>query len=256
MLCDANVFPYALPVEANSLKEQAPCLKDEECDLFPDFLWVLEHSGHLWFTAISSRGTCVHHQNVTNILENRRFKYFPTNNNVKPKGYGMCCYSKKSSICSTGGTPFEVELSDGPCSNHIDCNPDELPFKWNAYCSQNAKSNMCCRGNPLPVADWFEIRTRRPMSISAYSPYLSLIGLNSAHRPMSVFGHAPCPSLIGRRLAFLSTFRYPSWFPVPGRLHSIPYSTKMRRLPPVEQIIRKMSEEQWNVPPRSLLSQV
>eukprot|EP00081_Caenorhabditis_elegans_P016639 NP_496574.3 Uncharacterized protein CELE_Y17G7B.19 [Caenorhabditis elegans] len=128
MLCDANVFPYALPVEANSLKEQAPCLKDEECDLFPDFL-----------------GTCVHHQNVTNILENRRFKYFPTNNNVKPKGYGMCCYSKKSSICSTGGTPFEVELSDGPCSNHIDCNPDELPFKWNAYCSQNAKSNMCCR---------------------------------------------------------------------------------------------------------------
>ncbi|KAF1766696.1 hypothetical protein GCK72_006654 [Caenorhabditis remanei] len=152
-----DILPYALPVESNG--ESEACFKDEDCVMFP-----------------GSRGSCEVARLLTTKLSFRERFYINDSAKAYKYDYGMCCYNERL-LCSPGTTPFEVELVDGGCSEHMDCNPYLKPFEWNSYCSEN---KTCCRG-----------KTSEYMCPDGFTPYPNEPKCDGYNRIIEYSGNCP-----------------------------------------------------------------
>ncbi|EGT52795.1 hypothetical protein CAEBREN_30145 [Caenorhabditis brenneri] len=126
-LCPNHKFPYALPLEANAMRDPEPCHSDDDCNMFHNAI-----------------GTCVFHDSVRKVFELRDKKYLNTTMITRNSLYGMCCYTEEHG-CAYGGRPLKDDLTVSNCTLQSDCNPDKPTYEWTAYCSQNEKkSSECC----------------------------------------------------------------------------------------------------------------
>ncbi|CAL2033750.1 unnamed protein product [Caenorhabditis brenneri] len=126
-LCPNYKFPYALPLEANAMRDPEPCHSDDDCNMFHNAI-----------------GTCVFHDSVRKVFELRDKKYLNTTMITRNSLYGMCCYTEEHG-CAYGGRPLKDDLTVSNCTLQSDCNPEKPTYEWTAYCSQNEKkSSECC----------------------------------------------------------------------------------------------------------------
>ncbi|EGT44558.1 hypothetical protein CAEBREN_18287 [Caenorhabditis brenneri] len=126
-LCPNHKFPYALPLEANAMRDPEPCNSDDDCNMFHNAI-----------------GTCVFHDSVRKVFELRDKKYLNTTMITRNSLYGMCCYTEEHG-CAYGGRPLKDDLTVSNCTLQSDCNPDKPTYEWTAYCSMNEKkSSECC----------------------------------------------------------------------------------------------------------------